>query len=101
MKIAFLTPEYPHSKIGNSGGIGISIKNLGIALLAKGVSVRVLVYGQKEDAVFDDNGIFIQQIKNIKLKGLSWFLTRKKIQRIINELYSNKEIDLVEINVQL
>lgn len=96
MKIAFLTPEYPHSKTGNSGGLGTSIKNLAIGLLAQGVSVRVLVYGQKEDTYFDDNGIFIQQIKNVKFKGLSWFLTRKKIEQIINDLHSKKEIDLVE-----
>lgn len=96
MKIAFLTPEYPHPKTGDSGGIGTSIKNLAIGLLAKGISVRVLVYGQNEDNVFDDQGIIIQKIKNIKFKGLSWLLTRKKIERIINQLYSNKEIDLVE-----
>jgi glycosyltransferase involved in cell wall biosynthesis len=96
VKIAFLTPEYPHSKTGNSGGIGTSIKNLAIALLAEGVSVRVLVYGQTKDAFFNDNGIYIQQIKNVKFRGLSWFLTRKKIEKIINELYSAKEIDLVE-----
>lgn len=96
MKIAFLTPEYPHPKTGNSGGIGTSIKNLAIGLLAQGVSVKVLVYGQKEDAFFDDNGILIQQIKNVKIKGLSWYFTRKKIERIINKLYSDKEIDLVE-----
>jgi glycosyltransferase involved in cell wall biosynthesis len=96
MKIAFLTPEYPHSKTGNSGGLGTSIKNLAIGLLAQGVSVRVLVYGQKENTYFDDNGIFIQQIKNVKFKGLSWFLTRKKIEQIIKDLHSKKEIDLVE-----
>lgn len=96
MKIAFLTPEYPHSKIGSSGGIGTSIKNLAVGLLAQGCSVRVLVYGQKEDAVFDDNGISIQQIRNVKFKGLSWYLTRKKLERIINELYANAMIDLVE-----
>jgi len=96
MKIAFLTPEYPHSRTGNSGGLGTSIKNLAIALLDHGISVRVLVYGQKEDALFEDNGIVIQQIKNIKFKGLSWFLTRKKIEKIINQLYINQEIDLVE-----
>ncbi|MCI9843896.1 glycosyltransferase family 4 protein [Flavobacterium pectinovorum] len=96
MKIAFLTPEYPHSKTGNSGGIGTSIKNLAIGLLAKGVSVRILVYGQKEDGAFNDDGIHIQQIKNIKFKGLSWFLTRKKIEKIINQLHINNEIDLVE-----
>lgn len=96
MKIAFLTPEYPHPRTGNSGGIGTSIKNLSTGLLEYGISVRVLVYGQKEDAVFDDAGILIQQIKNIKFKGLSWFLTRKKIEKIINELHLKNEIDLVE-----
>lgn len=96
MKIAFLTPEYPHPKTGNSGGIGTSIMNLAIGLLAQGVSVRVLVYGQKEDAFFDDNGVLIQQIKNVKFKGLSWWLTRKKLQKIIDQLHSDQEIDLVE-----
>ena len=96
MKIAFLTPEYPHLNTGNSGGLGTSIKNLAIGLLEKGVSVRILVYGQKKEEIFMDNGIIIQQIKNKKLKGLSWFLTRKKIEKVINQLYSAKEIDLVE-----
>ena len=96
MKIAFLTPEYPHVKTGSSGGIGSSIKNLAIGLFAKGCTVRVLVYGQKEEGIFDDNGVTIQQILNVKLKGLSWWLTRKKIERLINTLYDRKEIDLVE-----
>jgi len=95
-KFAFLTPEYPHPKTGNSGGIGTSIKNLAVGLLAQGGAVRILVYGQTAEAVFDDNGIVVQQIKNVKLKGLSWWLTRKKLERIINELYANSEIDLVE-----
>ncbi len=95
-KIAFLTPEYPYAKTGNSGGIGTSIKNLAVGLLAQGCVVRILVYGQKEDMIFDDHGIVVQQIKNIKLKGLSWWLTRKKLERIINKLYFNQEIDLVE-----
>ncbi len=96
LKIAFLTPEYPHLTTGSSGGIGTSIKNLAIGLMAEGCTVHILVYAQKEDAIFYDNGICIQQIKNIKVKGLSWFLTRKKIERIINQLYSQKKIDLVE-----
>ena len=96
MKIAFLTPEYPHPKTGSSGGIGTSIKNLALGLLQQGHSVRVLVYGQKKEGVFDDNGITIQQIQNVIFKGLSWWLTRKKLERIINELHSNAAIDLVE-----
>jgi glycosyltransferase involved in cell wall biosynthesis len=97
MKIAFLTPEYPHMKTGTSGGIGTSIKNLAAGLVAEGCSVRVLVYGQKEESVFDDDGIIVQQIKNLKLKGLSWYLTRKKLERMINALYKNNQIDIVEV----
>jgi len=96
MKVAFLTPEYPHPKIGSSGGIGTSIKNLAKGLLQEGCSVRVLIYGQKEEGIFEDEGILIQQIQNVKFKGVSWYLTRKKLERIINELYANQEIDLVE-----
>ncbi len=96
MKIAFLTPEYPHSKTGSSGGIGTSIKNLAVGLIAQGCSVRVLVYGQKEEGIFDDNGITVQQIRNVKFKGLSWWLTRKKLERLIHQLYVQNEIDLVE-----
>lgn len=96
MKIAFLTPEYPHPKTGSSGGIGTSIKNLALGLLAEGCSVRILVYCQKEEDLFDDEGILIQQVQNIKFKGLSWYLTRKKIEKIINKLYADKEVDLVE-----
>ncbi|MDI9308995.1 MAG: glycosyltransferase family 4 protein [Limnohabitans sp.] len=96
MKIAFLTPEYPHKLTGSSGGIGTSIKNLTKGLLALGHECRVLVYNQNSDGNFLDEGVVIQQIKNVKVKGLSWYLTRKKLERIINELYSNNELDIVE-----
>jgi glycosyltransferase involved in cell wall biosynthesis len=96
MKIAFLTPEYPHPLTGNSGGIGTSIKNLAVGLVAAGCEVRVLVYGQEQDAVFQDSNVIIQRIKNIKIKRLSWFFTRKKIERIINKLHKSNQIDLVE-----
>ncbi len=96
MKIAFLTPEYPHTRTGNSGGIGTSIKNLSKGLLEEGCQVRVLVYGQKEEGLFEDDGVVIQQIKNVKVKGFSWLFTRKKIEKIINQLYSEKKIDVVE-----
>ena len=96
MKIAFLTPEYPHASTGSSGGLGTSIKNLAVGLVAAGCTVRVLVYGQKKDSIFYDAGICVQQIKNVKLKGISWYLTRKKLQQIIDTLYQEKEIDLVE-----
>lgn len=96
MKIAFLTPEYPHQRTGNAGGIGTSIKNLAESLTALGHEVRILVYGQKEDVIFEEEGIVIQQIKNVKIKGLSWYCTRKKLQSVIDALYEEQALDIVE-----
>jgi glycosyltransferase involved in cell wall biosynthesis len=96
MKIAFLTPEFPHPKTGSSGGIGTSILNLAKGLTLQGHEVSVLVYGQKEDAVFTENGIFYYQIKNIKLKGLSRLLTQKKVQKLINKLVREDKVEIVE-----
>ncbi|MBC5833339.1 glycosyltransferase family 4 protein [Flavobacterium sp. F372] len=96
MKIGFLTPEYPHDKTGNSGGLGTSIKNLAHALTALGHEVVILVYEQKQDAVFFDKAVEVHQIENIKIKGLSWYLTRKKLEKIINSLYDNNKIEIIE-----
>lgn len=96
LKIAFLTPEFPHPKMGSSGGIGTSIMNLSKGLLLNNCEVYVLVYGQKKDNYFFENGIHFYQIKNIKVKGLSRWLTQKKIQNLINKLFRKKKIDVVE-----
>lgn len=96
MHIAFLTPEYPHAETGSAGGIGTSIKNLAESLVALGHTVRILVYGQKVDAVFEEDGIILQQIKNVKIKGLSWYFTRKKLQGIIDNLYDKQLLDILE-----
>lgn len=80
MKIAFLTPEFPHLKMALSGGIGTSISNLAKGLVQLGHDVLVLVYGQDEDVIFKENGITFYKIKNVKFKGLSLYLTQKKLR---------------------
>lgn len=96
MKIAFLTPEYPHPKTGLAGGIGTSIFNLVKALSALGHHISILVYGQDKDDYFIEQGIHIYKIKNIKVKGLSLMFTQKKVERLINSLYDSGKIDIVE-----
>ena len=96
MKIAFLTPEYPHVRTGKAGGIGTSILNISKGLIALNHTVVILIYGQDKDAYFKDNDIHFYKIKNIKVKGLSFYLTQKKLQRLINKLHQEKKIDIVE-----
>jgi starch synthase len=96
MKIGFLTPEFPHPKTGNSGGIGTSILNLSKGLTQLGHDVSILIYGQKEDEVFIENNITFYRIKNVKVKGISLFLTQSKVQKQINSLFANNQIDIIE-----
>lgn len=96
MKIAFLTPEFPHTKTAASAGIGASIANLSKGFLKQGHSVIILVYGQDKDEVINEVGIVIYKIKNIKIKGLSFYFTQKKIQRLINSLHASGKVDIVE-----
>jgi hypothetical protein len=50
-----------------------------------------LCMARKQEGVFEDNGITIQQIKNIKFKGLSQ-LTQKKDRALINCMLTRKLI---------
>ena len=96
MKIAFLTPEYPHPKTGTAGGIGTSILNLSKALSDLGHDISILVYRQDQDDSFIEAGIHFYKIKNIIVKGLSLILTQKKVERLINSLYDSGKIEIVE-----
>lgn len=96
MKIAFLTPEFPHPKMVSAGGLGTSILNLSKGLVGLGHEVSILVYGQNEDTFFVENDISFYRIKNIKLKGFSRVLTQIKIEKLINSLVKQSKIDIVE-----
>ncbi len=96
MKIGFLTPEYPHSKTGKAGGIGTSILNLSKTMAALGYEISILVYGQDEDNYFVEEQVHFYKIKNVKIKGLSLWLTQKKVERLINSLHSQGKLDIVE-----
>ena len=96
MHIAFLTPEYPHSKVNHSGGLGTSIKNLVVALVVKGVKVTVFVYGQPKAEVFEENGIVFHLISDKKYPFAKWFFYRKYIQNYVNSIIKKENINLIE-----
>ncbi|NVJ86766.1 MAG: glycosyltransferase family 4 protein [Algoriphagus sp.] len=97
MHIAFLTPEYPHPKIGKSGGLGTSIWGLANILSESGINVTVLVYGKEKDSSFREDGVNFYLIRNIKVKGLSYFLTVKKVQKLIIRINKDDKIDFLEV----
>ena len=96
MHISFLTPEYPHEKVAHAAGIGTSIKNLVVALVAKNIQVSVFVYGQNYSEVFLENGIKFHLIKHKKHQFGTWFFYRKYLQNYINSYIKKDNIDLIE-----
>ncbi|PQJ14075.1 glycosyltransferase family 4 protein [Nonlabens tegetincola] len=94
MHIAYLTPEYPHERTAHAGGMGTSIKNLVVALVRLGHKVRVFVYGQDEDLVFEDEGVTFHKIKyrNYKLGG--FYSYRKHIEQYVNK--NLIDVDIIE-----
>lgn len=96
MKIVFLTPEYPHKKISHAAGIGTSIKNLATALVKQGHSINVIVYGQKNTAFFEEQGVGIHLIEDKKYRFAKWYFYRKCIQKYCEKVIAAQKIDIVE-----
>ena len=97
MHIAFLTPEYPHKRTGNSGGMGTSIKNLVSELVKQDVKVSVFVYGQAKDDFFEERGINFYLFKQLKYPVGGFYLYRKHINSLINKILKKEQIDLLEV----
>lgn len=95
MHIGFLTPEYPHPRVGQAAGIGTSIGNLTLSLAQRGIQVSVFVYGQKEDAVFTENGIRVHLMAN-KRGRFGWYFNRKRIGRYVQSAVDSDKIDVIE-----
>jgi len=96
MHIGFLTPEYPHSSVYFSAGLGTSIRNLAAALIREDIKVSIFVYGQKKDTVFSENGIKFHLIRQRKFKFVGWYLHRKFLQNYLNKFILADKIEVIE-----
>ncbi|MDO5970552.1 glycosyltransferase family 4 protein [Flavivirga aquimarina] len=96
MHIAFISPEYPHASLNKAAGLGTSIKNLALELIRNNHKVTVFVYGQIQDKTLLDEGITIYAIRHRKYIILGWFLYRKYLEKYINLMVLEKDIDVLE-----
>ncbi|AUS04120.1 glycosyltransferase family 4 protein [Pseudotamlana carrageenivorans] len=97
MKIAFLTPEYPHPKVNHAAGLGTSIGNLTKALVRHGHAVYVFVYGQKQTEDFVEEGIHFYLITDKDFAFAKWYNYRKYIQNEVQNIISQEQIQLLEV----
>ncbi len=96
MHLAFLTPEYPHTKTGHSGGLGTSIKNMAEELVKAGIRVSIFIYSQQEERQFSENGIHFYLIKHRDFKFLGWYRHRKFLEKYIKHIIQKEKIDALE-----
>jgi glycosyltransferase involved in cell wall biosynthesis len=96
MHLAFLTPEYPHSKTNPAAGIGTSIRNMVTALAEKRIKVSIFIYGQATDEIFTEGGIKFHLIKQRKYKFLGWYLHRKFLEKYLNKAIVQDKIYALE-----
>ncbi|MFD1294254.1 glycosyltransferase family 4 protein [Lutibacter holmesii] len=96
MKIAFLTPEYPHKNTGHSAGLGSSIKNLVQGLVEEGHEITVFLYAQNSSKIFIDQGATIHLIENKNYRFGKWYFYRKHIQDYCNDIIEKEQISLLE-----
>ncbi|MBU2952140.1 glycosyltransferase family 4 protein [Tamlana agarivorans] len=97
MKLAYITPEYPHPKVKHAAGLGTSIGNLTKALVEAGHDVYVFVYGQKETTDFVEDGIHFHLIADKNYALGKWFRYRIHIQDYVQKEIIKHKIQLLEV----
>lgn len=96
MHICFLCNEYPKEGFPH-GGFGTFVKTISLQLVKAGVAVSVV--GVNYEAISEhkiEDGISIFRTKKHKIKGLSWFLNARDINRCLKEIHQKSAIDIIE-----
>ena len=96
MHICFLCNEYPKEGFPH-GGIGTFVKTIALQLVKSGVAVSVVGvnYENKYEEVVE-NGVYIYRIERHQIKGLSWFLNFRNINKCLKRIHQKVVIDIVE-----
>lgn len=96
MHICFLTNEYPKKGFPH-GGIGSFVKTIAAASIQDNIRVSVVgINYTNVDENETDNGVFIYRLRKNSVKGLTWYLNSKAINKKIEEIHSQHSINIIE-----
>lgn len=96
LHVAYIVSHYPHKAFGHDGGLGTSVYNLVEKLRKCNARVSVFVYGQKDEFILEEENVTIYSLKDSKANFLKFYLSRKKIEKFINNIIQKKNIDIIE-----
>jgi hypothetical protein len=91
-----ITHEYPNYNTSN-GGVGTFVQTLARWLVRKGNTVSVI--GMNKKSIYEeanDFGVKIYRLPAISVKGLTWLLQAKSINKKLLELNDMDSIKIIE-----
>jgi len=96
MHICFLTHEYP--KEGHPhGGVGTFVRTLSRNLVKEGIKVSVVGINYiNTDEEGNDSGVMVYRLAPKILKGLTWYINSRIINKKIEDLHQRDPIDVIE-----
>lgn len=97
MHICFITSEYPKEGFPH-GGIGTFVKTMSHELVGRGHKVTVVginVYHNSTEEIIE-NGVSIVRLQPKQVKGITWWLNYKSINKKIEQIHQQNQIDIVE-----
>ena len=103
MNILFLTNEYSHESLPESGGTGVFISNISKILISKGHKVYVFSLSNI-DLYISDLGVIVKIKKNTLVKNQIYKLLRsvtRKVSFLNNYHFKLKRLEVKEIAKQL
>ncbi|MGV8995190.1 MAG: glycosyltransferase family 4 protein [Flavobacterium sp.] len=96
MHICFLCNEYPKEGFPH-GGFGTFVKTIALQLVNAGVKVSVVGINYESQYEHEvEIGIDIFRIKKHRLKGLSWLLNAKDINKCLKQIHQRTAINIIE-----
>lgn len=96
LHVGYIVSHYPHKAFGHDGGIGTSVFTLVEQLKKNNVKVSIFVYGQKEEFVLEEGNSTMYSIIDCQSSFLKFYFNRKKIERFINKIIFEKNINIIE-----
>ena len=96
MHICYITNEYPKDGVAH-GGVGSFLKTLAPELVRQGHKISIV--GMNNNNIFEqenDLGVMIYRLPRKNVRGLSWWINSRKINRQIAQIHQMTPIDVVE-----
>lgn len=96
MHICFITSEYPKENFSH-GGLGTFVQTIARELVQKKHKVTIVGFNYIQSYEIEiDKGITVYRLKPAKIKGVSWLINARNLNKQLKKIHQKAPIDIVE-----